>query len=162
MAKPIVAAARSGLTTRQVQRLVNRYRTEGVLGLVSRKRGRTGNHQLAPLLANSVLTIIRERYSDFGPTLACEQLRELHGLIVGKETVRRLMTEAGFWMLRVQRAAKIYQPRNRRHCVGELIQIDGSDHRWFEDRGPTCTLLVYSCLLNGLIRKSTLAHNGAA
>jgi len=141
--KPMVAAARLGLTTRQVQRLVNRYRTEGVLGLVSRKRGHAGNHQLAPQLANSVLTIIRERYADFGPTLACEKLRELHGITVGKETVRRLMTEAGFWTPRLQRAARIYQPRNRRHCLGELIQIDGSDHRWFEERGPACTLLVY-------------------
>jgi transposase len=141
--KPMVAAARLGLTTRQVQRLVNRYRTEGVLGLVSRKRGRAGNHQLAPQLANSVLTIIRERYADFGPTLACEKLRELHGITVGKETVRRLMTEAGLWTPRRQRAAKIYQPRNRRHCLGELIQIDGSDHRWFEERAPACTLLVY-------------------
>jgi transposase len=141
--KPMVAAARLGLTTRQVQRLVNRYRAEGALGLVSRKRGQTGNHQLAPHLANSVLTIIRERYADFGPTLACEKLREIHGLVVGKETVRRLMTEAGFWTPRRQRAAKVYQPRNRRHCVGELIQIDGSDHRWFEERGPACTLLVY-------------------
>lgn len=141
--RPTVAAARLGLTTRQVQRLVNRYRAEGALGLVSRKRGQTGNHQLAPQLANSVLTIIRERYADFGPTLACEKLRELHGITVGKETVRRLMTEAGLWTPRRQRAAKIYQPRNRRHCLGELIQIDGSDHRWFEERAPACTLLVY-------------------
>lgn len=101
------------------------------------------NDQLMPQLANSALTIIRERYADFGPTLACEKLRELHGITLAKETVRRLMTEAGFWTPRVQRSAKIYQPRNRRHCVGELIQIDGSDHRWFEERGPACTLLVY-------------------
>jgi len=141
--KPMVAAARLSLTTRQVRRLVTRFRTEGVTGLVSRKRGRAGNHQLVPQLANSALTIIRERYADFGPTLACEKLRELHGITLAKETVRRLMTEAGLWTPRLQRSAKIYQPRNRRHCVGELIQIDGSDHRWFEERGPACTLLVY-------------------
>lgn len=141
--KPMVAAARLSLTTRQVRRLVTRFRAEGVTGLVSRKRGRAGNHQLVPELANSALTIIRERYADFGPTLACEKLREFHGIPLAKETVRRLMTEAGFWTPRVQRSANIYQPRNRRHCVGELIQIDGSDHRWFEERGPACTLLVY-------------------
>jgi transposase len=141
--KPMVAAVRLSLTTRQVQRLVNRYRDEGVSGMVSRKRGQTGNRQLAPGLANLALTIIRERYADFGPTLACERLRELHCIAIGKETVRRLMSEAGFWMPRSQRSTKIYQPRNRRHCVGELIQIDGSDHRWFEDRGPACTLLVH-------------------
>lgn len=141
--KPMVAAARMGLTTRQVRRLAHRYRTEGVTGLVSRKRGRVGNRQLAPQLASTALGIIRDRYADFGPTLACEKLHELHGITLGKETVRRLMTEAGFWTPRLQRAAKIYQPRNRRHCVGELIQIDGSDHQWFEGRGPACTLLVY-------------------
>jgi hypothetical protein len=53
------------------------------------------------------------------------------------------MREAGLWIPRALRSASIYQPRNRRHCVGELIQIDGSDHRWFEDRAPACTLLVY-------------------
>ena len=141
--KPMIAAARLGLTTRQVRRLVLRVRAEGARGLVSRKRGRTGNHQLQPQLANAALAIIQDRYADFGPTLACEKLWELHGIKIGKETVRRLMTEAGFWTPRVRRSAKIYQPRNRRQCIGELIQIDGSDHRWFEERGPACTLLVY-------------------
>jgi hypothetical protein len=63
--------------------------------------------------------------------------------LLAKETVRKLMTEAGLWIPRNQRPLSIYQPRNRRSCVGELIQIDGSDHRWFEDRAPACTLLVY-------------------
>ena len=89
------------------------------------------------------LAIIRERYADFGPTLACEKLRECHGIRLAKETVRRLMTDAGLWMPRRQRPPKIYQPRARRACLGELIQIDGSDHRWFEERAPACTLLVY-------------------
>ena len=141
--KPAQAAQRLGLTTRQVQRLVNRYREDGAPGLVSRKRGRTGNRQLAPGLANEALALIRDRYADFGPTLACEKLREVHGLVIAIETVRRLMSDTGLWIPRRQRSAKIYQPRNRRNCVGELIQIDGSDHRWFEERGPACTLLVY-------------------
>ncbi len=89
------------------------------------------------------LCVIRERYADFGPTFACEKLRENHGLDLSKETLRKLMVDAGLWISRRLRSAKIYQPRNRRHCAGELIQIDGSDHTWFEDRGPTCTLLVY-------------------
>lgn len=141
--KPMQAAQRLGLTTRQVQRLVNRYRDDGAAGIVSRKRGRTGNRQLAPGLANKALALIRDRYVDFGPTLACEKLRDAHGLVIAIETVRRLMTDTGLWIPRRQRSAKIYQPRNRRNCVGELIQIDGSDHRWFEERGPACTLLVY-------------------
>jgi len=89
------------------------------------------------------LSIIRDRYPDFGPTLACEKLRERHGISLAKETVRKLMTEAGLSIPRKQCPPSIYQPRNRRSYVGELIQIDGSDHCWFEDRAPTCTLLVY-------------------
>ncbi|WP_448815734.1 ISNCY family transposase, partial [Bacillus safensis] len=82
-------------------------------------------------------------YADFGPTLACEKLWECHGIRLAKETVRKLMTEAGLWVPRRQRPPKVYQPRARRACLGELIQIDGSDHRWFEERAPACTLLVY-------------------
>ncbi|WP_175190356.1 ISNCY family transposase, partial [Burkholderia paludis] len=65
------------------------------------------------------------------------------GIRLAKETVRKLMTEAGLWVPRRQRPPKVYQPRARRACLGELIQIDGSDHRWFEERAPACTLLVY-------------------
>lgn len=141
--KPRNAAVRLGLTTRQVQRLVNRYHEDGPAGLVSRRRNQPSNRQLAPGLATRALALIRDRYADFGPTLAWEKLRECHDLHLGLETVRRLMTAAGLWIPRKLRSASIYQPRNRRHCVGELIQIDGSDHRWFEDRSPACTLLVF-------------------
>jgi len=89
------------------------------------------------------MALVRERYADFGPTLACEKLCECHGFKLAKETVRRWMRDAGLWIPRKQRPPKIHQPRNRRACVGELVQIDGSDHRWFEDRAPACTLLVF-------------------
>lgn len=141
--KPIRAADRLGLTTRQVHRLVERYREAGPAGLTSRKRGMASNRQLAPGLESQAIALIRARYTDFGPTLACEKLAECHGLVLAKETVRRIMVDAGLWVPRKQRPPKVYQPRNRRACLGELIQIDGSDHRWFEDRAPACTLLVY-------------------
>src|SRR5258705_8243504 len=141
--KPGRAAERLGLSVRQVERLVTRYRESGAAGLASHKRGNPGNGKLDAGLAVRALSIIRERYADFGPTLACEKLRECHGIRLAKETVRHLMTEAGVWMPRKQRPPKIHQPRARRACLGELIQIDGSDHRWFEDRAPACTLLVY-------------------
>jgi transposase len=141
--KPMRAAERLQMTTRQIRRLVSRYRIEGAAGLVSRHRARPSNRQLAPGLANLALAIIRERYADFGPTLACEKLRECHGVCIATETVRRLMSDAGLWIPRKLRPPKVYQPRNRRHCVGELVQIDGSDHAWFEGRAPKCTLLVY-------------------
>ncbi|MBN3787473.1 ISNCY family transposase [Burkholderia sp. Ac-20353] len=141
--KPGRAAERLGLTVRQVQRLVERYCESGAAGLASRKRGSPGNRRLDEELAQRALTIIRDRYADFGPTLACEKLYECHGIRLAKETVRRLMTDAGLWVPRRQRPPKIYQPRARRACLGELVQIDGSEHAWFEDRAPACTLLVY-------------------
>lgn len=143
MLRPGVAAERLGLSDRQLRRLVHRYREDGPAGLTSRRRGRPSNHQLPSHLADTAFTLIRDRYADFGPTLAAEKLAELHGIVLAKETVRRLMMATGLWVPRKQRPPKIYQPRNRRACVGELIQIDGSDHRWFEERAPACTLLVY-------------------
>ena len=138
-----LAAKRLGLSRRQLERLLLKYGAYGAAGLVSAKRGHPSNHQLAPGAAERALRIIRDRYADFGPTLACEKLRECHGLVLAKETVRSLMTAAGLWKPRRQRAAPIHQPRNRRACLGELVQIDGSDHAWFEGRGPACTLLVF-------------------
>jgi hypothetical protein len=82
------------------------------------------------------------RYADFGPTLATEVLLERHDLRVGRETLRRWMMADGLWLSRAQRRT-FHQPRLRRESYGELIQIDGSDHRWFEQRGDPCTLLVF-------------------
>jgi hypothetical protein len=75
--------------------------------------------------------------------LATEKLRERHGVDLAVETVRSLMVAGGLWLPRRLRAPTIQQPRSRRACLGELIQIDGCDHRWFEDRAPACTALVY-------------------
>ena len=141
--KPWRAAQRLGLTTRQIRRLVARLREDGPAGLVSGRCAKPSNNRLDAGTAARALAIIRERYADFGPTLACEKLCECHGLRLAKETVRRLMTDAGLWIPRRQRPPKIHQLRSRRACVGELVQIDGSDHRWFEERAPACTLLVY-------------------
>lgn len=141
--RPGRAAERLGLTDRQVRRLVERVRAEGPVGIVSRRRGKPGNNRFSDDLAKMALSLIRSRYHDFGPTLSSEKLREVHGLYISKETIRSLMADAGLWIPRKLRAASVYQPRNRRHCLGELIQIDGSDHAWFESRGPACSLLVY-------------------
>jgi transposase len=143
MVRVDTAAARIGVTPRQLERLLIRYKEQGPAGLTSRKRGKRSNHQLPAGLAEHAMELVRERYSDFGPTLAREKLIERHGITLGLETVRRLMVAEGLWKPRRQRAAQIHQPRNRRACVGELIQIDGSDHAWFEDRAEACTLLVY-------------------
>src|ERR1700712_4872410 len=141
--KPWRAAERLSLTTRQVRRLAARLREQGPPGLILPRGAKPRKPGIAAGLAVRAVAIIKERYTDFGPTLACEKLRECHDLKLAKETVRQLMIDAGLWTPRRQRPPKIHQPRNRRSCLGELIQIDGSDHRWFEERAPACTLLVF-------------------
>ena len=137
------AAAQLGLGVRQVERLCRTLRLDGPRGLVSKRRGRTSNRRLPSELRAHALTLVRSGYRDFGPTLAAEKLRERDDVIVSVETLRRWLIDAALWVPRAARSRRVYQPRHRRACVGELIQIDGCDHAWFEDRGPTCTLLVY-------------------
>lgn len=126
-----------------MHRLLKAYETEGTLGLVSKKRQQPSNRRHSEDIRNAVLDLVRERYVDFGPTLAREELIERHQLAIGKETLRQWMTEAGIWISRRERKKRVFQPRGRRDCFGELVQIDGSHHWWFENRGPKCALLVY-------------------
>ncbi len=137
------AAQLLGLERRQVFRLLKAYRSEGATGLISKRRGRPSNRRKPEELRDKALAIIREQYWDFGPTLAAEKLREAHGIALGRETLRLWMIAAGIWADRKQRRKHVHQPRHRRECIGELVQVDGCEHWWFEDRGPQCTLLVF-------------------
>jgi hypothetical protein len=119
------------------------YRLRGADGLISKKRGLPSNRRTPYDVRAAAMAIVRSRYADFGPTLAAEKLRELHDICLGRETVRVWMAQAGIWCTRKKRRGRVYQPRYRRDCLGELVQIDGSEHRWFEHRGPMCTLLVF-------------------
>lgn len=139
----VAAAELLGLSERQVRRLYAAWHRDGPAGLICGHRGRPSNRRLAADVQQQALDLIRARYHDFGPTLAHEKLTEIHGLRLSVETLRRWMIEARIWVPRAQRARRSYQPRSRRSCLGELIQIDGCDHHWFEDRGPACTLLVF-------------------
>ena len=137
------AARQLGLSVRQVKRLVARYRAEGPSGLVSRRLGRRPGNALSDTVRQEVLGLVRTHYSDFGPTLACEKLAAHHGHRLCVETLRQWMIAEGLWKPRARKSARIHQRRPRRPCRGELVQIDGSPHDWFEDRGPRCTLLVF-------------------
>jgi hypothetical protein len=137
------AAALLGVGRRQAYRLLDRFRLGGAEALVSRRRGKPSNRSHGAVLRQTVLAIVRDRYEDFGPTLAAEKLAEIHGLPIGVETFRQWMIADGLWLRRRDRLKRIHQPRHRRDCLGELIQIDGCEHWWFEDRGPQCTLLVF-------------------
>jgi hypothetical protein len=137
------AAQLLGLERRQVYRLLKAYRVDGPVGLISKRRGCPSNRRKPENLRTEALAIIRERYWDFGPTLAAEKLREGHAITLGRETLRLWLIEAGIWVDRKQRLKRVHQPRPRRECIGELVQVDGSEHWWFESRGPQCTLLVF-------------------
>jgi transposase len=137
------AGERLGISTRQVKRLYRAYRKRGAKGLVSQKRGKPSNNRLDAGIKQAALDLIQERYADFGPTLAHEKLKEVHQVEMSRESVRQLMMEEGLWKARRAKKPPAHQMRERRACYGELIQIDGSDHTWFEERGPRCTLLVY-------------------
>ncbi len=132
-----------GLSRRQVYRLLKKYQKEGPAGLVSKRRGLQSNRAYPKEFRQNAIAIIRGKYSDFGPTLAAEKLFENHSISISKETLRQWMIEEALWATRTQRIKRVHQPRYRRECFGELVQIDGSQHWWFEDRGPQCTLLVY-------------------
>jgi transposase len=136
------AAAVLALSVRQAHRLLKRYRDRGAGGLAHKARGRPSNNRLRDEVRDRALALVRERYPDFGPTLAAETLAEKHDLRLSRETLRKWMAEAGLWLSRKQRR-RFHQPRLRRECLGELVQIDGSEHRWFEDRADPCTLLVF-------------------
>jgi hypothetical protein len=137
------AATLMGMGRRQVYRLLDAFRTHGPDALVSKRRGKPSNRAHGAIFRQTCLALVRERYEDFGPTLAAEKLTEVHGLPIGVETLRQWMIEDGLWVRRRDRIKRVHQPRHRRDCLGELVQVDGCEHWWFEDRGPQCTLLVF-------------------
>jgi len=137
------AAQLMRVTPRQIFRLLKAYRAGGPAALLSKRRGKPRNRSYPAIVRTEALALIKANYADFGPTLAAEKLAERHKLQLGVETVRRWMLAEGLWKDRRQRLKPVHQPRRRRDCVGELVQIDGSEHWWFEDRGPQCTLLVF-------------------
>lgn len=136
------AAQMLGLGVRQVKRLLRAYRCVGAGGLVSKRRGRASNNQLAEKVVQKALKLLHGKYRGFGPTLACEKLVEAEGLQISDETVRQLMIAEGLWKARRAPKTVVHQMRERRAGFGELVQIDGSPHAWFEQRGPSCSLLV--------------------
>ena len=137
------AASQLRLSTRQIGRLCGRVRAEGHAGIRHRLRGQPSNHQLVPGLVAQALTLVHRHYPDFGPTFANEKLHQRHHLRLSTWTLRRGMIAAGLWRPRRGPRPPHRAWRPRRPCVGELIQLDGSDHAWFEDRAPACVLLLY-------------------
>ena len=140
------AAERLKLSIRQVKRLCRRYRQEGARGLISKRRGRSSNRRIEAGERERVIELVKERYEGFGPTLAAEYLREGDGYQHSVETLRGWMREAGLWLAKGKGRRQVHGLRERRARFGELVQIDGSPHRWFEGRGGSCTLIALSLI----------------
>ena len=138
------AAELLGVSRRQVYRVYARWRRDGDAGLVHGLRGRASNRKVEDATREAVLKLYREKYADFGPTLAAEKLAADDGHEVNRQTLRRMLRGAGLWAGRRHRK-KHRSRRARRACAGELVQMDGSDHDWFEGRCPAhprCVLMV--------------------
>ena len=129
------------LSFRQTYRLCKKYRENGLQGLAHQNRGRSSNRKISPRTGNIVLELINKHYPDFGPQLIKEQLEERHHLRFSRERIRRLMIKENLWKVNRRKTLSVYQRRCRRSQEGELIQIDGSYEKWFEDRSEKCCLI---------------------
>ena len=137
------AARMLGVSVRQVKRLCRLVRRLGPAGLISRRRGQPSNRRAPSAERERVVALVRQHYADFGPLFASEHLVRDHGFTRSVETLRKWMIEDGLWQPRRRRAQRVHPTRPRRPCLGELVQIDGSHHDWFEGRSNKCCLLAF-------------------
>lgn len=142
----VQAATLLGVSYRHAKRLWRRYRRQGARGLQHRGAGRPSNRRTTIALRRRALALIRQKYSGtvdtrFGPTLTAEHLASEDGVQVDHETLRRWMLTAGLWSP-MRKRSPYRQRRTRKAHAGELVQMDGSFHAWYEERGPTRCLLT--------------------
>ena len=138
------AAERLKITERHFRRILRNYREEGDAGLVSKKRGQVSNRKTDKETLNKVIEFICDPLKNgFGPTFMAEKLEDMEGIKLSKETVRKEMIRCGVWKAKSKKKENLHPARPRRVCRGELVQIDGSEHAWLEERGPKATLLVF-------------------
>jgi hypothetical protein len=136
------AGAQLQLSTRQVRRLCRRVERSGPHGIRHGLRGKPSNRQLAPGLLDRAVKLVAAHYRDFGPHFANEKLREKHGLDLSTFVLRKGMMAIGLW--RARRHKPFHRAwRPRKACLGEMTQVDGSEHDWFEGRGPRCVLIAF-------------------
>jgi hypothetical protein len=136
------AAQILSITDRQVRRLCAKVTKEGNRGIIHGLKGRPSNHQIADGLLDKAMGHVKLRYRDFGPTFANEKLWENHSIRISTNTLRKAMLGEGLYLVK-RHKPQHRQWRERRPCVGMLVQLDGSEHAWFEDRGPKCALLIF-------------------
>ena len=130
------------LSTRQIRKKLKEFRRLGPISLIHKLRGKPSNNHLDNDLVNKALEIIEEKYPDFGPTFASEKLWENHMIKINSESLRLKMIKAGLWQAKTKKISH-RSWRERKECFGELVQLDGSPHDWFEGKAPICTLLAF-------------------
>lgn len=130
------------LSERQIRRIVKRIEAEGDKGIQHRSRDKGSNRKAPKKLVERVRHLYQERFRGFGPTLTAEKLSELEGIQVSKESVRTWLMESGQWQKR-RKVGTHRHWRERKSCFGEMLQLDGSHHDWFEGRRPKCVLMAY-------------------
>ena len=140
--KQKAAAIILALSVRQIGRIVKRVRKEGDEGIIHKRRGKPSNRALPATIKEKAIKLYRKKYWDFGPTFANEKLCELEGIKIGDQSLRNWLIEDGAWQL-IHKCRKHREWRERKHHFGEMTQMDGSHHDWFEGRGPWCVLMGY-------------------
>ena len=140
--KQVEAVKILGLGDRQIRRIVKRIRIEGDRGIIHKSRGKDSNRAFPEGIKEKVINIYKDKYHDFGPTLANEKLSEIDKIKLGTQTLRRWLIEKGEWRIS-HKHRKHRAWRERKHYYGEMEQTDGSHHDWFEGRGPKCVLMAY-------------------
>lgn len=129
-----------GLCIRQIRRIVARVRQEGDAGIIHRARAKPSNRALPTRLKDKVITLYKQKYPDFGPTFANEKLFEIDKIKISNQTLRNWLIAEGSWQI-THKGRKYRKWRERRHHFGEMVQVDGSHHAWFEERAPECVLM---------------------
>jgi len=140
--KQVEAAEILSLSSRHIRRVIKRVKEEGNRGIVHRSRGRPSNRKIADQIRDKVINLYRSKYKGFGPTLASEKLLEREGMRINDETLRTWLIETGDWKKSRKRGRHRQWRERKSHC-GEMVQLDGSHHQWFEGRGPGCVLMGY-------------------
>ena len=140
--KQIEAAAKLGISTRWVRKKLRRYEIFGSQGLVHKNRNRASKNCWNAQEEKFTIDLLKNEWQGFGPTFTADKLQELHQIQVSRETVRKVMKKNGLWKDRKKRINYRHQ-RQRQTMFGIMVQFDGSEHDWFEGRGPKCTALVF-------------------
>jgi transposase len=138
------AAKKLKVSIRQVKRLKQLYLQKGSDRLIHQSRGKPGSRKIDEAIEQKVIEIIKRKYSDFGPLLVSEKLHDIHGIQLGRETIRQMMIKTGIWKAKPKGKPEYHCWRERRSGYGELQQFDGSYHDWFERRNPN---VPEACLL---------------